>query len=1106
MIKHTVQAAVQQQATFAILGKTVENAGAANEVHGQTVDNLVKNQAALKGFSVTDVAGAFGKLESVTRDSAESFKLLSAAEDLARGTGKSLAVSALGVEKAFEGSATSLARYGIIIHPITTDVDRLKESWAKLRDEGVQFDAQQVASQALQLKAATLADKALTGQAAIAAIQARFGGEAATFANTAAGEYDRLKVSVDQLAVSIGTALLPTITAGITDLSRWADELTHSSTVSHDASVAGHDLSVAFHDIEDVAKTVGPPLEDVAKFVYEIVSAVGAPALLTAVGVFEGLKVATAGLAIAQGAYAAVLKAGAASQATDAASVTLDTTARTANTAALVRQAGSATAATATYKALAATMAADAAIQEGAFTAMTSAQATELATLVAGTEAEAAAMATATAAAVAQASAISALTASDSALVIRIQAATAANGELAASYVAAGEAAAAAAAAEDAAGGGFAAGLGALATGPAGLAIGIAALAGAIEILTPNETSWADANNTLTSSISGLNSALNAEKTAVGAVAQAAATNDLAASTQKLVDGLTKAFVVQEFTAQTSGNAAAATKEFTTEIGNQIIALGKSDPLLTHNLNLLAQLVASVGGINNLPPADIKLLINNQDPTAGLAVILSGLGQIESIFQTLGRSLSGLGSPGSGAAASTDSAKNSLSIQAVYAAQAAGDAVKDDVTGGKTHDTLTAAAKLAITQLQQGIALAQSQQQDLNAQMVDAVAQGAIAVEQSIASAQQNFITIGGQIATDIGTYIDQPLTDAGNALQLQADRIAAIQQGLVTSFAASGAQLTAETNALAVTQAAVTAKFAAQNQTLTNETNAIGLRAAALKLHQDAASTELPGGHLLSANPAEALRQLEALKKTASPAGKFAIQQEIDQYQTDAIAYQRAQFAVDEELSAKRAKETADIALRHAKQTVATEVPVGQAQVSADIALKQSRLKVLQDIANAEKTAATRSIDDWATEWLTKKITLEQFDRDIAGLIKRDVGSLGNIAKLPGGQLLEQQLLGQIAGLKLQATALAAGPQQEGAGFLPTITSPLTALQNEQKSIASIAHSDATNQATIATDTRSILTKIYSATKNTGGLSSLAKNPPTSAQLHSALKGVSIG
>ena len=951
LIKKTVEAAVQQQATFAILNKTVENAGAANEVHGQSVDTLVKQQAALKGFSVTDIAGAFTKLESVTRNSAEAFKLLNSAEDLARGTGKSLAVSALGVEKAYEGSATSLSRYGIIIPKVTTAVDQLRAAHAAQIVAGDTFNAQQNAAYAIALRTATAQDKILTGQQAIAAIQGRFGGESAAFAQTAAGEYDRLKVSVDQLAVSVGTALLPPLTTGVTDLARWADELSHSSTVSHDASIAGHDLSVVLHDVEAVAKAVGPPLGDVAKFVYEIVSAVGAPALLAAVGTFEALKLASAGWAVAQGAVNTVIAAGQP----------------------------------------------------------------------------------------------------------EVVAATADNAALASSELAVGAAGAEASVGLDA----FGAGLLALATGPGGILLGLTAVAGGIAYLVTQESGWAAANDHLTTSTNNLVAALNAQKQATGALGQEAAAKNTAAAyaaeaanvyalaqqavtkanTAPPTTGYSEAETIahRERLAAITGTNVAASQNFVAALGQQAAALGKNDPLLSHNYDLIAQLSRA---LQNVPSQlDIKILINNQDPTAGIASALDGLAGLQTLIKkAIAPSYDFLNAPG---------ALGGYTEAQVKAAQAA----QADVTSGKTHSILTAAAQLAITQLQQGIALAQGQQQDLNAQMVDAVAQGAIAVEQSIAQAQVNFITIGTSIATDIGTYIDQPLTTAGNALQLQADRIANIQAGMV-------------------------AKFAGSNALLTNETNAISVRAAALALHEKTAQVSI-GGHALSKDPATALKELEQAQKTASPASQFALQQYIDQYQTAVIALKRAQ------------------------NTAAAEQPVGQAQRSADIAFSQAHLKVLQDRANAEKTAATRSINDWATEWLTKKITLEQFDKDVAGLIKRDVGSLGNIAKLPGGKLLEQQLLGQIAGLKLQATALAAGPQQQGAGFLPSITIPLTALQNEHKSIASIAHSDATTHATIATDQRNILKSIYGATKNTAGLSSLAKNPPTSAQVHSALAGL---
>lgn len=975
IIKKTVEAAVHQQATFATLNKAVTNAGAANEVHGTTVDNLIKQQALLKGFSVADLAGAFQQLVTVTHSSAEAFDLLSKAQDLARGTGRDLSSSALAIEKAYEGNSTALTRFGIIVPKVTTDVDKLRAAHAAAADAGVTFNASEAAAYTVALRNATAADKLLTAQAALNAEQQRFGGQAAVAATGAAGEYDRLKVSVDQLAVSIGSALLPTITTGITDLAGWVNALTTSTSVQNAARTAGHDLATAFHDVEDVAKTVGPPLADVAKFAYEVVSAIGAPALLVGVATYKALSI-TAGLAA-------------------------------------------------------------------------SAQALYAKAVAQGTAAQAVSISTATAAS----AAASSQAVSESALVLRIQAATAANAELAASYAEAAAAATAAAAAEE---GAALRGAGALALGAAGgpvgaAIIGVAALAAGVVYLTGREQSWASENAQVTSGLQDLTTATNNQKTAVGALAQQAAADDAAAALAKVTGALESQISSAQTGISVFGHATEINQQWVDSLGNQIIALGKTDPLLTHNLNLIGDLTKAVGGVANLPPADIQLLINNQDPTATLTSILSGFSQLTGFVASFNSNVRA-GAESVYNRILAPGALGGLTEAQVKAAQDA----QDDVTGGKTHAILTATARLTITQLQQGIALATSQQADLNQQMADAVQQGADAVQQAVQQAQQNFITIGQSIATDIGTYIDQPLTDAGNALQLQADRIAAIQQSLV-------------------------ARFAGQNALLSQETNQISLRAAQLTLRQRAASVELPGGRALSSDPTVALRELQGLLKTATPAGAFALQQLIDAYQTDVIAVQRAKIAV------------------------VSQQPVAQAQASADISLKQAHLRVLQDIANAEKTAATRSIDDWAAQWETKKLTLTKFNTDVAELIHRDVGSLGDIAKLPGGYLLEQQLLGQISGDRLQALAIAQGPQIAGAGFLPTITHPLTALQNEQKQIASIAHSDATTAATILTDSRGILKLIYGATKDKTGLNSLARNAPTRAQLRDALAGVGI-
>lgn len=808
VIKHTVQAAVQQQATFATLNKVVSNAGAANTVHSDTVDNLIKQQAALKGFSVADTAGAFTKLVSVTRDSAQAFRLLSVAEDLARGTGKDLGVSALAVDKAFQGSFTSLARYGIIVHPVTTAVTALKDAHTQAADAGAKFTAEENLAYAAAVKQATLQDKVLTGQVAIAAIQQRFGGTSATFAQTAAGQYDRLKVSVDQLAVSVGTALLPPVTSLITHLAGYAEELTHDKQVTDAAKTAGHDLGVVFRDIEAAVKTVGPPLLEIAKYTLEVAQAVGAPALLAAVGVYEGIGLATTVWAKGEALVNTVIAAG-----------------QPAKVAAL----------------------------------------TETAALTAALEANSAALTGQAVAASADQLTLDGLAASEVAVGV---------------------------AAEGAAVGGIAAfgeGLAALALSPAGIVLGLAAAAGAVVLLSGKSASLADDNNAVTASIRNLNAALAQEATAAPAAAKAAS-----AAVQAARDQITANVTTLSSNASTAisvlGHARDITDQWVLAIDRQRASVALTDPVIAHDLALIEQLSGALGAIP--PTTDIRLLINNQDPTAGIAAILSGLTQIDSVVLTLAQQLSVIGAPANSSAAGT-STPGRLEKEA----QAGAQTVLDSATRGPIHDTLTAAAKAQILALEEGITLSQGQLADLNQQLADAVQQGAIAVFNAVQQGKQNLNTIGQSIATDIGTYIDTPLVLAGNALQLHADRI--------------------------------TATYAGLNASLDRETAQIGLRADTLALKNLGRSILIPGAGALSSTPTVALAELNKYLAKIPEASRGPLQAFIDQYESAFIKVRKDHVALAEAVTPARATAGANLRV---SQDIATTTKLETTKAFADI------------------------------------------------------------------------------------------------------------------------------------------------------------------------------
>lgn len=912
---------MQQATAFTQLNKAVSNIGASHEVAGKSLDSIIEKQSGLTGFSTTDLAAGLTSLETDTKNTAKAFKLLTDAEDLARGTGESLSDAASQVGRAYQGSATALAREQIIVKPVTTAVRELAAAHAAGADKGYVYSASQEAAYQVALKNATIQDKILTGQEAINELIARFGGEATKFATTPQGEFDKLKTNIDSLEVSIGNKLLPVVEQGIGTLDRWSVELSKSKSASDDAKAAAGALATGFHDVEDVARTVGPVLLQIGKGAEEVVKAVGSPALLAAAGAYVAIRVAVAGVDIAQSAYNTVLKA------------SIDET---------VEQTG-------------------------------------------------------------------------------------ANAALAESYTGVGLASTATAETS------FARGLGALATGPAGLAIGLTAVAGGIAYLLSKEETWSGVNNAVTSSVQNLDQALQQQARSSGAAAQASGAA-VQSETALLVANLDKQASFVERVGDTFGHAAQNEQVWIDALEKNRQAVEKVNPDLAHSFLLLEQLSNILG--KPPPPYDITLLINNKDPNASLTQVLSGLGEI-------GNELDAISATAFQAITSNSQANLPHGASDVAGGfETAAEYAKQSVTSGAAHTTLTEAGRLAVEQLAQGVENAQQEQQDLNQQMQDAVQQGAIAVYQAIQQAQQNFITIGQSIATDIGTYIDTPLTLTGNALQLQADRIANIQQNLVT-------------------------RFAGQNAVLDQETNRISQRAALLTFTEEKASFRI-GGKPLSANNTTALAQLERYKDTLPAAGQTVFQHYIDQFQTDLIAVQKAN-----------------------QQIVIGAQNVKTAQEAADIAGKQAHLRVLNDIATNEKTAATNSINDWAAEWEEKKITLQRFDRDVSSLIKRDTGGLKNVGKIPGGALIEAQLRGDITGIAQQALAIQQGPQSLGAGFIPEITHPLTALQNEQKQISQLAHSDATTQTTIQQDMRSYLSKIWGAQKNAGALSSLPRLTP---------------
>lgn len=259
-IKGVAEAATKQNSAFAVLDRTLRDAGQSTKGFSSSLQDVLEVRARGTGISAEDLAQSLGRIVSETHNTSKALTDLSIAENLSRQRHIDLSVAALAVAKAETGSFTSLQRYIGLIPKVTTNVDALKTKYTALTESGGKLDASQKAIYASALKSAEAADKAATSQNAIGLAQQKSAGAAQVFANTYEGQFERLHVSVDQLKVAVGTSLVSGLATGAAGIADFTNKLLESDKVQKDAKQAAHDIGGALHDLKAVAETVGPPL------------------------------------------------------------------------------------------------------------------------------------------------------------------------------------------------------------------------------------------------------------------------------------------------------------------------------------------------------------------------------------------------------------------------------------------------------------------------------------------------------------------------------------------------------------------------------------------------------------------------------------------------------------------------------------------------------------------------------------------------------------------------------------------------------------------------------------------------------------------------------
>lgn len=278
--RESVKAAAEQKSALALVETAVKNAGAANTIYGQSIEEVIRKESLRVGIVDDQLLPAFSRLVQATHNSDRAYRDLQLAEDVARQRHIGVAGAALALAKAEQGNVTSLQRLGIII----------PEHVRKL----------------------ALAERATKS---IAYVQQRFGGSAQAYAESGAGALERLGVVSQEIKEEVGAALLPEIEQLAGATADWLSNTENVKRVQADvhtiAEVAAATFKALAFSVEVVTKVMSPLVRAVGGVEHAVELAFGAVALRKVIR----LGVAVRDFAVAQAASAAVVTASATAEA-----------------------------------------------------------------------------------------------------------------------------------------------------------------------------------------------------------------------------------------------------------------------------------------------------------------------------------------------------------------------------------------------------------------------------------------------------------------------------------------------------------------------------------------------------------------------------------------------------------------------------------------------------------------------------------------------------------------------------------------------------------------------------------------------------------------------
>ena len=181
--------AIEDAAAQDLLANNLRKTTGATDAQIAAVEDWVSQQGKLLGIADDQLRPALQRLSRATGSVTKAQELATQAMDIAAATGKPLESVVSALEKAYGGNMTALGR--------------LAPEYRQLIKDGASFEE------------------------VMAKLGKTTGGAATDAANTAAGQFKRMKLALDETKESVGAALLPAIEAilpYLTKFATWASE------------------------------------------------------------------------------------------------------------------------------------------------------------------------------------------------------------------------------------------------------------------------------------------------------------------------------------------------------------------------------------------------------------------------------------------------------------------------------------------------------------------------------------------------------------------------------------------------------------------------------------------------------------------------------------------------------------------------------------------------------------------------------------------------------------------------------------------------------------------------------------------------------------------